>query len=95
MPTLVTSNSSNLQLLGRPDLALTLTKINLWQLVQFRKCVYVDADVLAVRAPDELFSLDVDFAVFSYMHTNFDFKAAPDVGWPDIFNSVAWPLVVS
>jgi len=27
--------------------------------------VYVDADVLAVRAPDELFDLDVDFAVIS------------------------------
>ena len=65
MPTLASSNSSNLQLLGRPDLALTLTKINLWRLMQFRKCVYVDADVLAVRAPDELFSLDVEFAVYS------------------------------
>lgn len=63
MPTLASSNMSNLWLLGRPDLALTFTKINLWRLVQFRKCVYVDADVLALRAPDELFSLDVDFAV--------------------------------
>lgn len=42
---------------------MTLTKVNLWRLVQFRKCVYVDADVLALRAPDELFDLDVDFAV--------------------------------
>jgi len=65
MPTLSTSNYANLRLLERPDLALTLTKINLWRLVQFRKCVYVDADVLALRAPDELFDLDVEFAVFA------------------------------
>jgi alpha-N-acetylglucosamine transferase len=63
MPTLASSNISNLRLLDRPDLVLTLTKINLWRLVQFRKCVYVDADVLALRAPDELFALDVEFAV--------------------------------
>jgi glycogenin len=66
MPTLATGNFSNLRLLDRPDLALTLTKVNLWRLTQFRKCVYVDADVLALRAPDELFDLDVDFAVLSF-----------------------------
>jgi glycogenin len=87
MPTLVTANFSNLRLLDRPDLALTLTKINVWRLTQFRKCVYVDADVLALRAPDELFSLDVDFAVHSF-YPKSHIKAAPDVGWPDIFNSV-------
>jgi hypothetical protein len=63
MPTFTSANRSNLALLQRPDLALTLTKINLWRLVQFRKCVYVDADILALRAPDELFTLDTDFAV--------------------------------
>ncbi|KAH0551357.1 hypothetical protein GP486_007428 [Trichoglossum hirsutum] len=51
------------------------TKINIWRLLQFRKIVYVDADSIAIRAPDELFDLDVDFA------------AAPDIGWPDCFNS--------
>ena len=65
MPTLATANFANLRLLDRPDLALTLTKVNLWRLTQFRKCVYLDADVLALRAPDELFDLDVDFAVLS------------------------------
>lgn len=35
----------------------------------------MDADVVALRAPDELFDLDVPFA------------AAPDIGWPDCFNS--------
>src|SRR5688500_14587575 len=61
--------------MGRPDLAFALTKIALWRQIQFRKIVYLDADVVALRALDELFDLDVDFA------------AAPDVGWPDAFNT--------
>ena len=61
--------------MNRPDLVSTFTKINLWKLDQFRKIVYVDADVVALRAPDELFQRESTFA------------AAPDVGWPDLFNS--------
>lgn len=61
--------------MDRPDLISTFTKIELWRQTQFDRIVYIDSDVVAVRAPDELLSLDVDFA------------AAPDVGWPDIFNS--------
>lgn len=37
--------------------------------------MYVDADMVALRAPDELFALE---------HA---FSAAPDIGWPDLFNS--------
>ena len=37
--------------------------------------MYIDADVVALRAPDELFSLNAPFA------------AAPDIGWPDCFNT--------
>ncbi|KXT14670.1 hypothetical protein AC579_6400 [Pseudocercospora musae] len=65
----------NLYLMNRPDLLYTFTKINLWRQVQFRKIVYVDADVVALRAPEELFDIPDSFA------------AAPDVGWPDAFNS--------
>lgn len=61
--------------MNRPDLLFAFTKINLWRLTQFRKIVYVDADIVALRAPDELFDLPDTFA------------AAPDVGWPDIFNT--------
>lgn len=61
--------------MNRADLLFTFTKINLWRQVQFRKIVYIDADVVALRAPDELFAIQEDFA------------AAPDVGWPDIFNT--------
>jgi glycogenin glucosyltransferase len=72
---IVTPSPANLFLMNRTDLHSTFTKINLWKLVQFRKIVYVDADMVSIRAPDELFELP---------HA---FSAAPDIGWPDIFNS--------
>ncbi|KAK3358953.1 glycogenin-1 [Lasiosphaeria hispida] len=70
-----TERPANLYLMNRPDLHSAFTKINLWRQTQFRKIVYLDADVLAYRAPDELFDLP---------HA---FSAAPDIGWPDIFNT--------
>ncbi|KAL6166251.1 glycogenin glucosyltransferase [Exserohilum turcicum] len=70
-----TANPANLYLMGRPDLAFTFTKIALWRQTQFRKLVYLDADVVALRALDELFDIEASFA------------AAPDIGWPDAFNS--------
>ncbi|KAJ9151456.1 Glycosyltransferase family 8 protein [Coniochaeta hoffmannii] len=66
---------ANLYLMDRPDLHSAFTKINLWKQTQFRKIVYIDADVVAYRAPDELFALP---------HA---FSAAPDIGWPDLFNT--------
>jgi glycogenin glucosyltransferase len=68
-------NPANLLVMGRPDLAFAFTKIALWKQTQFRKIVYLDADVVALRALDELFDIDASFA------------AAPDIGWPDAFNS--------
>ncbi|KAI0016707.1 nucleotide-diphospho-sugar transferase [Xylariomycetidae sp. FL0641] len=65
----------NLYLMNRADLHSAFTKINLWKQTQFRKIVYIDADVVAYRAPDELFDLP---------HA---FSAAPDIGWPDLFNT--------
>src|SRR5436305_8595146 len=61
--------------MDRPDLTSVFTKIALWRQLQFRKIVYIDADAVALRAPDELFDLEQAFA------------AAPDIGWPDCFNS--------
>ncbi|KAJ5364136.1 uncharacterized protein N7496_009849 [Penicillium cataractarum] len=72
---LVNGTPANLWLMDRPDLIATFTKIELWRLTQFSKIVYIDCDIVAIRAPDELLALEVDFA------------AAPDVGWPDCFNS--------
>lgn len=65
----------NLYLMDRPDLHSAFTKIELWRQTQFRKIVYIDADVVAYRAPDELF------------HLPHVFSAAPDIGWPDLFNT--------
>ncbi|ETS80043.1 hypothetical protein PFICI_07572 [Pestalotiopsis fici W106-1] len=74
---------ANLSLMNRTDLASAFTKINLWKQTSFRKIVYIDADVVAYRAPDELFDLP---------HA---FSAAPDIGWPDIFNTGVMVLTPS
>ncbi|KAK5082991.1 glycogenin glucosyltransferase [Lithohypha guttulata] len=66
---------ANLYLMNRPDLISTFTKIELWKLKQYKRIVYLDADMVALRAPNELLSMDTNFA------------AVPDVGWPDCFNS--------
>jgi glycogenin glucosyltransferase len=72
---IINPNPGNLFLMDRSDLLFTFTKINLWCQIQFRKIVYLDADVVALRAVDELFNIDAPFA------------AAPDIGWPDCFNT--------
>ncbi|KAK0364350.1 glycogenin glucosyltransferase [Friedmanniomyces endolithicus] len=74
---LANPSPANLYLLDRPDLLYTFTKIHLWRLTQFRRIVYLDADIVCLRAPDELFRLPSTSA----------FAAAPDVGWPDTFNT--------
>lgn len=72
---IVNRTPANLYLMDRPDLISTFTKIALWRQIQYDRLVYIDADVVALRAPDELFDLEAPFA------------AVPDVGWPDCFNS--------
>ncbi|KAI1771818.1 glycosyltransferase family 8 protein [Hypoxylon cercidicola] len=69
------SNPANLHLMNRADLHSAFTKIELWKQTQFRKIVYIDSDVVAYRAPDELFDIPHPFS------------AAPDIGWPDLFNT--------
>lgn len=72
---IVNMQPANLYLMNRPDLISTFTKIELWKQTQYKRIVYLDADMVAIRAPNELLTLETDFA------------AAPDVGWPDCFNS--------
>ncbi|KRT78498.1 hypothetical protein AMK59_7015, partial [Oryctes borbonicus] len=67
-------DETNLKLLKRPELGVTFTKLHCWRLTQFEKCVFLDADVLVLANSDELFERE-------------EFSAAPDVGWPDCFNS--------
>jgi glycogenin glucosyltransferase len=61
--------------MGRPDLLYAFTKLAVWRQTQYSKIVYIDADIVALRNLDELFETKADFA------------AAPDIGWPDAFNS--------
>ena len=72
---IVNSSPAKLSLMDRADLVSTFTKIALWRQTQFRRIIYIDADVVVLRAPDELFDLQSSFA------------AVPDIGWPDCFNS--------
>jgi glycogenin glucosyltransferase len=66
---------ANLYLMDRPDLISTFTKIELWKQMQYSRIVYLDADMVALRAPNELLTMETNFA------------AVPDIGWPDCFNS--------
>ncbi|RZC40559.1 app1-like, partial [Asbolus verrucosus] len=67
-------DETNLRLLKRPELGVTFTKLHCWRLTQFDKCVFLDADTLVLQNCDELFDRE-------------ELSAAPDVGWPDCFNS--------
>merc|ERR550534_219988 len=72
----------HLELLERPELGVTFTKLHCWKLVQYTKCVFLDADTLVVQNSDELFDRE-------------EFSAAPDAGWPDCFNSGVFVFVPS
>ncbi|EGD83331.1 glycogenin-1 [Salpingoeca rosetta] len=65
---------SRLELLQRPELGVTFTKIQAWRLERYEKCVFLDADTIVLQNIDDLFDRP-------------EFAAAPDIGWPDCFNS--------
>eukprot|EP00834_Sanchytrium_tribonematis_P006253 NODE_442_length_7350_cov_0.498552.p2 type:complete len:391 gc:universal NODE_442_length_7350_cov_0.498552:3402-2230(-) len=66
------SDDSRIELLERP-LESTYTKFYAWTL-DYEKVVYLDADMLILKCIDDLFAKP-------------ELSAAPDVGWPDCFNS--------
>ncbi|WQF79812.1 Putative glycosyl transferase, family 8, nucleotide-diphospho-sugar transferase [Colletotrichum destructivum] len=70
-------STSNLDIIGRPDLHATMTKIQLWSLTRFRRVLYLDSDTLVVSNLDHLFDLPEAIG----------FAAAPEIGFPDCFNS--------
>lgn len=39
-------DAANLAVLKRPELGITFTKLHCWNLTQFEKCVFLDADVV-------------------------------------------------
>lgn len=49
--------------------------------------MYIDSDVVALRAPDELLTLSLDLDLETGIGREVKLAAAPDVGWPDCFNS--------
>lgn len=67
-------DTEHLALLTRPELGVTFSKIHAWRLTQYTKCVFLDADTLVLQNVDELFDRE-------------ELSAAPDIGWPDCFNS--------
>ena len=44
------NDAVNLELLTRPELGVTFTKLHCWRLTQFNKCVFLDADTLVRSA---------------------------------------------
>jgi len=73
--TLMDSNDlANLALLKRPELGCTFSKLKAWTLTEYEKCVFLDADTLVLQNIDDLFERE-------------ELSAAPDIGWPDCFNS--------
>lgn len=67
-------DTERLALLTRPELGVTFSKIHAWRLTQYTKCVFLDADTLVLENVDDLFDRE-------------ELSAAPDIGWPDCFNS--------
>lgn len=67
-------------LLKRKDLMYTLTKLNIWRLVDYDKVVYLDSDILVQQNIDNLFDYVPEMSEYQIL-------AASDSGWPDIFNS--------
>ena len=72
----------HLALLTRPELGVTFSKIHAWRLTQYTKCVFLDADTMVLQNVDELFDRE-------------EISAAPDIGWPDCFNSGVFVFVPS
>lgn len=79
-------SKANLELLGRPELGITLTKIHVFNQTQYSKVIFLDADTLVLRNIDELFDTAANGSLDD-KDRNKRFAAAPDAGWPDCFNS--------
>ncbi len=72
-------DDESLAFIKRPELGVTYSKLHVWRLEEYCKCVFLDADTIVLSNVDELFERD-------------EFSAAPDIGWPDLFNSGVFVL---
>ncbi|PWA01164.1 hypothetical protein BB558_002744 [Smittium angustum] len=79
--------------LSRPDLASTYTKIELWNketLGEYDAICYLDADVIVLQNLDSIFDSYIrsdQLEDNGYDKKSALISAAPDMGWPDWFNS--------
>ncbi|KAJ1644498.1 glycogenin glucosyltransferase [Coemansia erecta] len=92
VPVLDTQDYANLALLGRPDLGTTATKIAVWSLTEYSRIVYLDADTLVLQNIDSLLEEPTNESGLGMrpnggMQNEGMLAAAPDLGWPDCFNS--------
>lgn len=71
--------------LGRPELKQTFTKIQLWSLTKYDKILYLDADTLPNAPKDKSQGSILDLLKLKFPANKI--LAAPDSGFPDIFNS--------
>lgn len=83
IPIIRSQDTENLRILGRPELDVTLSKLNIWNadlFEGFERLAFLDADVMVMENID---------AIFDYVSADGSvvFAAAPDIGWPDCFNS--------
>ncbi|KAJ3016619.1 UNVERIFIED_CONTAM: hypothetical protein HDU68_012111 [Siphonaria sp. JEL0065] len=82
------NDSHNLTvLLNRPELDITYTKIHVFNpdiVSGYDQIAFLDADTIVLRNVDrDFFGTEGKGGVLE----DADFAAAPDVGWPDVFNS--------
>merc|ERR1711973_860275 len=75
-------DTAQLAVLKRPELGVTFTKLHCWKLTQYSKCVFLDADTMALQSLDSLFAEP-------------ELTACCDIGWPDCFNSGMFVFVPS
>ncbi|KAJ2159486.1 glycogenin glucosyltransferase [Coemansia sp. RSA 552] len=89
VPILQTDDIAHLALLGRPDLGSTVTKIGVWSLTEYERVAFLDADTLVLGSIDSLLEADpqADIRPNGGMQNEGLLAAAPDLGWPDCFNS--------
>ncbi|KAJ1720397.1 glycogenin glucosyltransferase [Coemansia erecta] len=92
VPVLDTHDYANLALLGRPDLGATVTKIAVWSLTEYDRVAFLDADTLVLEPIDSILENAADGSGSGGrpnggMQNEGLLAAAPDLGWPDCFNS--------
>ena len=76
--------------LQRPELDKTFTKVVLWSLLQYDKILYLDSDTLPIIPDSPAAGSVIDLLQLEFEKSAI--LAAPDSGFPDIFNSGVFVL---